>query len=127
MNIFFLDPVCGIDGLEDIIHFAVVGVRVIQIVVPIALIIWGSLDLLKGIIAGDDKKIKEARKPFIQRFISAVLVFLIPWLLDAALKAFVQIDPKANWAKCYNAAAEATKDKNDSKHPSDPGSFYQEK
>lgn len=105
MNIFFLDPVCGIDGLEDIVHFAVVAVRVIQIVVPIALIIWGSLDLLKGIIAGDEKKVKDARKPLIQRFISAILVFLIPWIVDSAINAFAETDEAADWAKCYSEAA----------------------
>ena len=123
MNIFFLDPVCGIDGLEDIVHFAVVAVRVIQIFVPIALIIWGSLDLVKGIIAGDEKKVKEARRPFIQRLISAVLVFLIPWILDAVLTAFVDVDDNANWANCYSKAAQKVGNNEKNKHSSDPSTY----
>lgn len=117
------DLSCGIEGLENFFSYAVTIVRVIQIVVPIALIIWGSIDLLKGVIAGDDKKIKEARKPFIQRFISAVLVFLIPWILDAVLTAFVDVDDNANWANCYSKAAQKVGNNEKNKHSSDPSTY----
>ena len=120
----FLDTTtasCGIDGLESIFSYAVVVVRVIQIVVPIALIIWGSLDLLKGIIAGDEKKVKEARKPFIQRFISAILVFLIPWILNYALTAFS--DGSGGWADCYAAAADKVGTQQTNKPKSDPAEY----
>ena len=69
-------------GLGSFIGLAKIVVKILQIVVPIALIIWGSLDMLKAIIAGDEKKISAARKPLIQRFVSAVIVFLIPWLFN---------------------------------------------
>lgn len=114
-------PVCGVDGLEDFFSYAVTVVRVIQIVVPIALIIWGSIDLLKGVIAGDDKKVKEARKPFIQRFISAILVFLIPWILNYALSAFS--DGSGGWADCYSAAAKKVGNQGNNKPSSDPASY----
>lgn len=106
MLYFLEDPVCGIEGLEDIVHFAVVAVRVIQIVVPIALIIWGSLDLLKAVIANDDKKVKEMRRPFIQRLISAVLVFLVPFIVDKTITAFADTSSNStSWANCYAEAA----------------------
>lgn len=97
---------CEIAGLENIMHYAVIVINVIQIVVPIALIIFGSIDLLKGIIAGDEKKISAARKPFIQRLISAILVFLIPFIVNFAINTFVS-DATA-WKSCYRAARTAT-------------------
>lgn len=97
--------VCGVKGLENVIYFAVLAVKVIQIAAPIALIIWGSLDFLKGIIAADNNKIIAARKPFIQRLISAVLIFMIPWLTDLTLNALA--DTGNAWAKCYAAAAKS--------------------
>lgn len=103
----FLAADCGIAGLESIFHYAVLVIKVIQIAVPIALIIWGSIDLLKGIIAGDDKKISAARKPFIQRLISAVIVFLIPWIVVTVLNTFTK-DANSGWQKCYKAATKST-------------------
>lgn len=95
---------CGIQGLEDVFYYAVVAVRVIQIAAPIALIIWGSIDFLKAVIAGDEKAMQQKRKPFIQRLISAVLVFLVPWILVTVLDAITTNDANSNWKKCYNAA-----------------------
>ncbi len=101
----FLTGECGIDGLENIIHYATIVVTIIQIAAPIALVIWGSLDLLKGIIAGDEKKISAARKPFVQRLVSAIIIFLIPWIVTFAINTFVQ--DTVEWKKCYNAAKSA--------------------
>lgn len=109
---------CEIEGLENILHYAVIVINVIQIVVPIALIIFGSIDLLKGIIAGDEKKISAARKPFIQRLVSAILVFLIPFIVNFAINAFVR-DATA-WKTCYKNARDADKGtKVNSSHPED--------
>lgn len=103
MAYFLADP-CGIKGLENLLHYAVVMINVIQIVAPIALIIWGSLDLLKGIIAGDEKKISDAKKPFIQRLISAIIIFLIPFIVNFAINEFVNSSDSAAWKACYKAA-----------------------
>ena len=108
---------CVIEGLDGIFYYATVVVRVIQIAAPIALIIGGSIDLLKAVIAGDAKKINEARKPFLQRLISAVIIFLIPWIVDLALNNFA--DTGNEWAKCYSAAKNA---QTSSVNP-DPGSY----
>ena len=92
-------------GLAGILYYAVYVVKVIQIVAPIALIIWGSIDLLKSIISGDEKKISAARKPFIQRLISAIIIFLLPWLVNAAI-GFASGDSSKNsdWRRCWTAA-----------------------
>lgn len=104
----FLDAACGIKGLESVFYYAVLIIKVIQIAVPIALIIWGSIDLLKGVIAGDEKKISAARKPFIQRLVSAVLVFLIPWITVTVLNAITKDSANDTWQACYRAAKTST-------------------
>lgn len=121
----FLKADCGIDGLENIFHYGVIAVNVIQIAVPIALIIWGSLDLLKGIIAGDEKKISAAKKPFIQRLITALIVFLVPWITYTVLNAFTK-DANEGWQACYNAAKSDDAKKGMSA-PSDPGEIGKKK
>ena len=95
---------CGIKDLEQLLHYAVVAIKVIQIVAPIALILWGSLDLLKGIVAGDEKKINDAKKPFIQRLISAIILFLVPYIVNFAINSFVTSSDSAMWKECYKAS-----------------------
>lgn len=92
-------------GLAGVLYYAVYVVKVIQIIVPIALIIWGSIDLLKSIISGDEKKISAARRPFIQRLISAVIVFLLPWIVNLVI-GFTTGDSTENseWRTCWKAA-----------------------
>lgn len=114
----FLSKACGVDGLENVFKYAILVIKIIQIAAPIALIIWGSIDLLKAVIAGDDKKIKEARKPFVQRIISAVLIFLIPWITNFVINSFTT-DGKG-WVACYQAASNA---KGGTKVNTDPSKF----
>lgn len=81
-----------------VLQVAYTVVRILQILVPIGLIIWGTLDFGKAVIEGDEKKMKEKRKPFIQRVISAVIVFLIPWLVSVILN---NVGAK-EWKECWS-------------------------
>lgn len=83
-----------------VIYYAKLIVRVLQVAVPIGLIIWGTLDIGKAVIAGDEKKIKEAQKPFVKRVIAAVIVFLIPWLVNLILG----LVSNGQWKDCWDKA-----------------------
>ena len=91
---------CADDTLLGILSVAKVVVRVLQILVPIALIVWGTIDIGKAVIAGDEKKIKEAQKPFVKRIVAAVIVFLIPWLVGIIMN----LVGGNEWKACWNAA-----------------------
>ncbi|MGN0993039.1 MAG: hypothetical protein ACI4PE_03880, partial [Bacilli bacterium] len=52
-------------------------VYIIRIVIPVIIILLGTIDLGKAVMAGEDKKIKEAQKAFIKRLIYGVAVFFI--------------------------------------------------
>ena len=77
-------------------------IKVLQLVVPIGLIIMGTIDMAKAVIAGDEKKMKEAQKPFIKRIIAAVIVFLIPIIVNMVL-SFVTTG-NSDWIDCWNSA-----------------------
>ena len=53
--------------------------------VPILLVIWGSWDLGKAVMAQKDDEIKNAQKLFIKKLIVAVCVFLVPTFLQIVL------------------------------------------
>ena len=113
---FFLDnltsntPISGIDPenicntTSDIYMVFVVAVwivRVIQFAVPFALIIWGSLDFFKAVIAGDEKEMKAKRKPFMHRIIAAVVVLILPTLVNMIISTFKD---ENQFTSCWNAA-----------------------
>ena len=97
------EGVCPSDrgsAIISIISIAKSVVRILQIAVPIALIIWGTVDLGKAVIAGEEKKIKESQGTFVKRIVAAVIVFIIPWLVN-----FVMAIVSSNeWWDCWKQA-----------------------
>ena len=106
MGIEFLDTIkiaaCG-DQTKFAFQIARLIIQVLQIAVPFALIIWGSLDFFKAVIAGDDKEMKQKRKPFISRVVAAIIVLLLPMLVDIIMKNIAK-DHESTFADCWTKA-----------------------
>ena len=103
--VHFLDNVCSGD-LLNVLSLIRQIVKYLQILIPIGLILMGTVDMGKAVIAGDEKKIKEAQKPFVKRLVAAVIVFLIPFIVNLVINL---VASGANdWASCWNAANEYT-------------------
>lgn len=89
-------------------------IRIIQIAVPFVLIIFGSLDFFKAIVAGDEKEMKQKRKPFVQRVIAALIIILLPTLVNLIMKN-IAANTNNRFATCWSNAAPG----NDLKLPDD--------
>lgn len=68
-------------GLLPLVKIIVSVIRLIMILIPIALIVYGVIDLGKAVIASDEKEVKAAQSRLIKRFIYAALVFFVPMLV----------------------------------------------
>lgn len=100
--------VCGLTSdavlIANIFHSVIV---VIKIFIPIALIVFGMLDLGRAVMSNDEKIMKEAQGKLIKRFIYAVLVFLIVTLVQTVI-GFISnsgasvIDDDVNVQACIN-------------------------
>ncbi|HIU11419.1 MAG TPA: hypothetical protein IAB65_01830 [Candidatus Onthocola stercorigallinarum] len=78
-------------------------IYVAKIVIPLLLIIFGSIDFAKAIIANDEKAIKTAGGALVRRFIAAVVVFLIPTILNLLLGLVDNIESiKGTFSDCTN-------------------------
>lgn len=101
----FLDAaICSEDNaVGQVVALAKMVVRVLQIAIPIGLIVMGTIDMGKSVITGDEKKIKENQGKFVKRIISAVIVFLIPLIINVVLNFVVQ--DSNDWVKCWNDAS----------------------
>lgn len=69
-------------SLGDILSMVI---NIIKILVPIVLLVLGSIDFVQAIFAQDESAIKKAQSKFIKRLIIAVVIFLIPSILKVIL------------------------------------------
>lgn len=91
---------CENQDLLTIIGIAKKILTILQIAIPIALLIFGTLDLGKAVMAGDEKEIKAATGVLIKRVIAAVAVFLLI-LIVSVVTGWVGGD---EWKTCWRAA-----------------------
>ena len=78
----FLTTCEAIDPIVRLIKFGVVPL--IQAVIIVALIVLLILDLGKAVMAGKEDEIKSAQKLAIKRVVYAVIVFLVPFIVQVA-------------------------------------------
>lgn len=85
----------------NIWHLLSFVVLIIKIVIPLALIILGMVDLGKAVISSDDKAIGKAVGALVRRFIAAVVVFFIPTIISAIFNIIgVFGDQQADYSVC---------------------------
>ncbi len=102
--LFGATDACG--GLLPLVKVIYAFIKVLMILIPIALIIFGIIDLGKAVISSDDKEVKAATSRLIKRFIYAAVVFFVP-ILVAAVMNIVAAGGEGNttgWEACWNAA-----------------------
>lgn len=85
------------DELKVIIGLIKGILLIAQIVIPILLIIWGTIDLGKAVVASKEDDIKKAQATLIKRVITAILVFLLSTIVTFALG----LVGGTNWKTCW--------------------------
>ncbi len=85
-------------GLGNIVIIVKFILTIIQWVVPIVLIVLGTIDLVKAVIAGKEDDIKKNQTTLIKRVIAAVIVFIIPMLVTIVMGWLGNSD----WKTCWN-------------------------
>lgn len=79
-------------------------IYVIRIVIPVIIILLGTIDLGKAVIAGEDKAIKESQKMFIKRLIYGIAIFFITTIIKVVF-GLLDVDIDKNYNKtCWNCA-----------------------
>ncbi len=87
------DITCGDITIDIIVPNTVhLVVTIIKILIPIALIVWGLLDLGKAVMANEEKEMKEAQGKFIKRCLYAVLVFFVVAVVQFVFKTLAKAD-----------------------------------
>lgn len=102
---------CG-DGMmvglnANIIKVTNYAYNILRIIVPLALIILGSIDLIKGIMAQKEDEIKKGQQTFIKRLITAVLIFFVFAIVKFLLGVFAS-SKSADIIECLNCLIDGT-------------------
>ncbi len=87
------------EELANVIRIIGFVLNLIQWVVPIILIVLGTIDLVKAVIAGKEDEIKNNQKTLVKRIIAAIIIFLIP-LIVSVITGLLGTD---EWKECWNA------------------------
>ena len=75
----------GDGGSDGIIKILKIIVNITKFLVPIILVVMGSIDFIQAIFAQSEDGMKKAQAKFIKRVIIAIIIFLIPSILKAIL------------------------------------------
>lgn len=77
--------VCENPDILRVIWFGLEILDIVKIIIPIALIVLAIIDFSKSVITSDEGIQKKSGKLFIKRFIYAILVFTMPWLIKVLI------------------------------------------
>ena len=106
---------CGQAGLANTIIIIKTVLKWICIIIPIILIVMCVVDLAKIVTAGDktDDVKKKAISTISTRVIFAIVIFLVPTLVNALFgifgDSFNQKDGSASFSSCWAAVKNTTK------------------
>ena len=88
MIMYFLDNCNGLAPLVKLLRNGVIPA--IQAAIIVVLIVLLIIDLGKAVMAGKEDEIKSAQKLAIKRVVYALVVFLVPWIVNVAIGLLVQ-------------------------------------
>ena len=60
--------------------------KYIRIIVPILIILLGSLDFAKAVVAGKEDEMKKAQTIFVKRLIAGIIVFFVPVIVNLIMQ-----------------------------------------
>lgn len=84
MNLFNIladTDLCTSEAGYRLFGLAGYALNIIQIAVPIILIVMGTIDLVKALVAQKDDQMKKAQSTLIKRVIIGVVIFFVPMVI----------------------------------------------
>ena len=91
--------------LDPIISIIKTVLNIVRWAIPITLIVIGTFDMMKAVIASKEDEIKAAQKLLIKRVVYAVVIFLIPTIVYFVFNIVSStdgIDGTGNFWDCWN-------------------------
>lgn len=100
---------CNTAGMLTLFYYIKIAMNIIFIGAPILLLLLGTIDFLKVVTAGDEKKMKKSVDDFVKRVIICVLILILPILINLVMST---LNVKS-YTECYKKATRANINKLD--------------
>lgn len=84
LNILAVFDFCKEDGVLKTFQLVGYALILIKVLIPLLLIIFGSIDFGKAIVASDDTAIQTAGRMLVIRAVGGIIIFFVPSLINAA-------------------------------------------
>lgn len=91
---------CTNPGFLKVLKFILLIIDIIRIIVPIGLIVIGTIDLSKSVITNDEQDRKKNLNIFLKRLIYAALVFAVPWIVEAFMSLLGDLSSDIDLSAC---------------------------
>lgn len=87
---------------------------IFKIVIPIIIILLGSIDLGKAVISSDEKEIKKSAVTLAKRFIAGIVIFFIPTLVGVVFNLLTTFkdEIKSDYNACIKCIVSPFGDEN---------------
>lgn len=83
-----IDNPCGENGVKLALRIVGYAIFAVKIIVPIVLIVYGTIDVSKAVISGADSLQKNLVQ-FAKRSIAAILVFMAPGIINGIFNLII--------------------------------------
>ena len=77
----FLNVLACPEELDVLIKIIKIFLNGVRYIIPIVLIVIGTVDLAKAVLAKDDEATKKEQKHLVTRVIYAIIIFLVPTIV----------------------------------------------
>ena len=81
-------------------------INILQIGIPIIIVLLATIDLGKAVMAGEDKKIKEAQKMLLMRLIYGVAIFFVVMIVKVVFGLINRNVDAGDAAICFECATD---------------------
>lgn len=97
--------ICNNASILEVLKLVKLFILIIKIAVPIILVVVVMIDFLTAIKVGNEDLLKKAEQKVVKRAIAAVLIFLVPTLVNVVIKIAM---PNTQVGQCLNNANDNT-------------------
>lgn len=98
---------CDEPRIQNLFKIAGTIIFLLKILIPVIIILLGTIDLFKAMISGDEKDISTSINSLIKRFVVGIVIFFIPAVIKTLFNIIDSSKEQGDtqWifnSKCYN-------------------------
>ena len=94
--------VCNDPKILELVLMTKTAISLLQIIAPLGVVIFASLDIMKAVIAKDQDGINKQIKHIPKRLIAMAILFFVPTFVDLAMKV---VDSTFDYTTCFAQAS----------------------